>query len=112
MKIQFKSYNPYAVFWVMKVGYIWAFVLIWNILCGVAIYLNGGMGKIEKPGSTAMFGLACLYAACCAFAPLASEKTRKRWCKEGADFEEARYGLWQSGIITAILSLICFGSLI
>jgi hypothetical protein len=81
-------------------------------MCGVGIYLNGGMGRIEKPGATAMFGLACLYAACSAFAPLASEKIRKRWCKVKADFEEARYGLWQSGVITGILSLISFCSLI
>jgi len=96
----------------MKVGYIWSFILIWNILCGIGIYFNGGIGRVEKPGAVAMMSLACLFAACCAFAPLKSEKIRNRWCKEEADFEEARYGLWQLGIIAGLIFIASFFGLI
>jgi len=104
--------NPYAVLFVIKPSLIGLFIIVWNILCGVGVYLNGEFGGIKKPSSLAMISLATLYSTCCAYAPLISEKVRARWCKEGADFEEAKYGLNQMGLISAALFLISIFSLI
>ena len=67
---------------------------------------------ILRYGIVAMLTVATSYSTYCSYAPLISEKIRDRWCKEGADFEEAKYGLNQMGLVSAALFLASIFSLI
>jgi hypothetical protein len=112
MKISWIKGNPYGVLFVIKTPYICLIIIVWNVLCGIGVYLNDGFGKITRPSSLAMVSLAALYSMYCAYAPLISEKIRTRWCEEGKDFEKAKYGLEQMGLGSAALLLISLFSII
>lgn len=88
-----------GVFIVVKPSRILAFILIWNLLCGLMILLNGGMGPIDTlPGFIGVV-IVGSYAAFSGFAPVTSQKYRVRWCRPEADFQDAKFGLITLGLV-------------
>jgi hypothetical protein len=85
-----ETFGPLAA---VKRSYIIIFVIVWNVLCGIGVLLNGGTGEITKPGGMFMLALAGAYAAFCEFAPMSNQRIRTRWCKKDADFNAVRSGL-------------------
>jgi hypothetical protein len=94
-----------GVFVVAKPSRIIAFILIWNLLCGVIILLNGGMGPVDTlPGFLGVI-IVGSYAAFCGLAPVASQKYRVRWCRPDADFQDAKVGFITLGLVGVLLVL-------
>ncbi|MBT3201089.1 MAG: hypothetical protein HN350_14400 [Phycisphaerales bacterium] len=87
-------------------SYIIMFVIVWNVLCGIGVVLNGGTGEITKPAGMFMMALAGAYAAFCGFAPVFSQRIRARWCKEDADFNAVRSQFLVCGAISALVCAI------
>ncbi len=100
--------SPFGMFVVIKPSRIVIFILVWNILCGLGILLNGGSGSLKNPASALAMAAAAAYASFCGFAPIFSTRIRTRWCKEGSDFEMARFGL----LLLGVVGLLCSFSLV
>lgn len=62
----------------MKIPVIIAFILVWNIGCLVAIYLNGGAGSLTDPMTELAMGIACLAASIFTAAVGSSEALQNR----------------------------------
>jgi len=97
---------------VVKPLRILIFIVVWNILCGVAILLNGGMGSIETPGGYMGFAVAGAFAAFSGFAPVVSMRFRKRWCRPNRDFDEGRFGLILLGSIGSLFAVVGLWSVV
>ncbi|MHC4248690.1 MAG: hypothetical protein ACYS9X_06130 [Planctomycetota bacterium] len=86
-------HTPVGIFVVIKPSRLLVFVVVWNLIGGAGIYLNGGMGKFTDTRALAAwlvdFTLLCL----CSVLLLASQTVRDRWCRPGADFGKAALGL-------------------
>jgi hypothetical protein len=103
-----ETFGPLAA---VKRSHIIIFVIVWNVLCGIGVLLNGGTGEITQPAGMFMMALAGAYASFCGFAPVFSQRIRARWCKEDADFKAVRSQFLVCGAIAALVcavGVICF----
>ena len=99
--------SPFSVFWVIRFRYIVAFIVISNLLAGLAAILNGEIGQINTLGGAFFLMLDSIFASYCGFGPLASKAIQKRWCIPGKDIEDACFPLMILGIMGAIIALLC-----
>ena len=99
-----------GILFVIKPIRILLFIVMWNIICGLGIILNGGLGQIKTPGGYLCVGLAGAFAAFSGLAPVVSKRVRKRWCQPDVDFEKGRLGLILIGLIGSAFALMGFGS--
>lgn len=97
------GFFPFAVFTVFKVKRIIIAVIIFLIL-GETAYLFESFGDKETTISILMSLLfnifAYLFLIYCSIAPWMNYKVRERWCKDDADFDDAKCGL-------TLIILIC-----
>ena len=91
-----KSIKPLAIV---------AIVVVWNALCLVGIWLNGGMGRIATFPSAAAMTLASLSLAIFAFSAARSGAVQRAVLRPNADPTLALPGLLFLGTLGAILAL-------
>ena len=92
---------------VLKPSRILVFVLIWNVLFGLTVLLDGGMHRpIKTVGGNLGFALMGVFAAFSGFAPLFSSAIRQRWCRPEERFEDARTGLILIGSIGSVFAVL------
>ena len=84
-----------------------AAVIVWNALLGVAIWLNGGLGKLKNPSALALSALACGSLAFFAFGAVVSPRIRGIVLKPAAPMTEVRGDLLLLGFIAGFLFIGC-----
>jgi len=91
-----KSIRPIAIV---------AIVVIWNALCLVGIWLNGGMGRVATFPSAAAMTLASLCLAAFAFSAACSGAVQRAVLRPNANPTSARSGLLFLGVLGTLLTL-------
>ena len=91
-----KSLRPIAIV---------AIVVIWNALCLIGIWLNGGMGRIATFPSAAAMTLACLSLAIFAFSAARFDAVQRVVLRANANPTLAYPGLFFLGLLGALLAL-------
>jgi hypothetical protein len=78
-------------------------ILVWNAICLVGIWLNGGLGRIETLGSGIAMAVACGLLSATAFLGATSSTWQRIALRPGADPNEPRSGLLFIGFLGAVL---------
>ena len=60
----------------LRWSFVGAFVLVWNALNLLAVYLNGGWGRYENPRSFVVLALTCAATSALSFAIVLSPTVR------------------------------------
>ena len=80
-------------------------VVIWNILCGIGIYFDGGAGPIETlPGAAAMVG-ACLFALVTSLLGLFTTSGRRLASASYGEYEKVAPTLRLLAFVSGVLTL-------
>jgi hypothetical protein len=88
----------------LRLEVIIAFVIIWNVLMGVGIAMNGGVGKIRTtPGAIAM-ALTCGALAVFCFGTVLIAAWQRIMLRPTADPAQAKPGLLFIGLVSSFLS--------
>lgn len=92
---------------ILKPLYLITFIVTWNAISIIGFYAFAGTnGESKEPyWDLLTFIFAGLYLMYCGFAPVVSEKKRKRWCRPERDFGKAKAGFVLIGIIGLIFAL-------
>ena len=93
-------------FLVLKATVLVAWFLIWNILLGIAIYINDGFGPVTNPVSAYLAAIALIGTSvfCCLL--INNEHFRKSMLhpERGISFERWPFGF--VGVLTFVLGLL------
>ena len=79
-------------------------IVVWNTICLVGIWLNGGMGRIETPGSAIAMIVACGLLSLSCFLVATMPSWQRIALRPGADPGEPRAGLVFLGVLAALLA--------
>ena len=82
-----------------------AAVVGWNVLCGIGIYLNGGLGRLKTVPSVLMMFVACTAMTIFALATVMSERWRRIVLRESADVDSVVSAMLFLALIATILAL-------
>jgi hypothetical protein len=80
-------------------------VLVWNAICLVGIWLNGGLGKIETLGTGIAMAVACALLSATAFLVATNSTWQRIALRPRADPNEPRSGLLFLGFLGAVLMI-------
>ena len=95
--------TPLGPLLVLRPFVILTWLVTWNVVGGLGIYFNGGMGQVTHPVSRALWLANLLFLAACCALVLASDRVRERWCRPGANYTTARYGFFVLAAIACLL---------
>jgi hypothetical protein len=87
----------------LKSGVAFAGFVIWTVLLGVGIWVNGGLGPITSPLALALAALALLGSAIFFLLIMYSPTVRAFALRPGADLDTIRKELWFTILLTGFL---------
>ena len=85
-----------------------AYGVLWLLIFGLAIWLNGGLGPIHNPVSLLLVGIICGLGAFGLFGSLISTDIRHRIIRNNVIFDDAKADVLLTGSILLIISGSCF----
>ena len=81
-------------------------ILLWNLMVGISVYLNGGSGRILDPRAAVVGGAACLAAAVFCYAVLAIRAVRRSVMRPGHVESFDRSSFFLVGAIALLLGVV------
>lgn len=84
---------------------IFSFLIVWNVLIGIGIALNGGMGRIQTLSAAAAMAITCAGLSAFGFGTALSSSWQRILPRPEADSSQARPALILIGLIGAGLSI-------
>jgi len=88
----------------MKPGVAFAGFVIWTVLLGAGIWLNGGLGRLKSRLALALATLAVVGLTIFFLLIVISPKVRAFALRPGADFDTIRKDLWFTILLTGFFA--------
>ena len=80
-------------------------VVLWNVIAGVAIFLNHGLGPVTTPSSAVVTVVLCAALAAACLATRNSKALQARFFRTGHDEQEVRSLLLSIAVVAILLVL-------
>jgi hypothetical protein len=81
------------------------FVVLWNALCGIGIWLNQGMGSVKTFQSAVFMSVACAALAAGSLGTLNSRALQSAFLRPASDMQTVRPGLIFLSMVATFLML-------
>jgi hypothetical protein len=103
----FNRWEAFIAFLVgVKLRYLIGVVLVWNLCCGLAIYVNGGPGQIRRPASALIIVVTVAALAASFFMLRWNAAVQAALLKSTADQDAVEQFALDMGIVLSIVAAV------
>lgn len=95
----------------LRPGFIMGFLVVWNVIMGFAVHLNGGFGPFSNRSSLLIAAFGTVGVALISFGAIYSPSVRSIVLRPTASASDAKPGLLFLGFLGSALTIMTFLSM-